>query len=70
MKNAIYLSLIIPVYNIANYIVDCMSSIASQELENCQVLFVDDGSKDESVHVIEHYLQNHPQFNWQIVEVC
>ncbi|MCV3316219.1 glycosyltransferase [Pediococcus ethanolidurans] len=47
-----------------------MSSIASQELENCQVLFVDDGSKDESVHVIEHYLQNHPQFNWQIVEVC
>ncbi|EPC35663.1 glycosyltransferase [Lacticaseibacillus paracasei subsp. paracasei Lpp225] len=67
MKNAIYLSLIIPVYNVANYIVDCMSSIASQELENCQVLFVDDGSKDESVHVIEHYLQNHPQFNWQIV---
>jgi glycosyltransferase involved in cell wall biosynthesis len=67
MNNSTRLSLIIPVYNVATYIADCLSSIAAQALEGCEVVLVDDGSTDDSVRVIEQYLQDHPQANWHIV---
>lgn len=41
-------SVIIPVYNVENYIDDCVESVLQQTYENIEVLLIDDGSTDQS----------------------
>lgn len=41
-------SIIVPVYNVAPYLVRCLTSILAQEYSNIEVLLVDDGSTDKS----------------------
>ena len=43
------ISIIIPVYNAASTIVDCVESVFSQDFEDWELLLVDDGSVDESL---------------------
>lgn len=49
-------SIIIPFYNVKDYIVECAKSIHNQTYKNFEALFVDDGSKDESRVILEEYL--------------
>ncbi|KHL19278.1 CDP-glycerol glycerophosphotransferase [Mumia flava] len=49
------LSVIIPVYNVEDYLAECLDSVLSQSLENLEVIVVDDGSTDDSPAVIERY---------------
>lgn len=42
------LSVIVPVYNVENYLARCVDSILDQTYENLEVLLVDDGAKDSS----------------------
>lgn len=41
-------SVIVPVYNVEKYLVDCVESIIHQSYKNIEVVLVDDGSKDNS----------------------
>lgn len=41
-------SVVVPVYNIAPYIDECVSSICSQTYSDLEIILVDDGSTDES----------------------
>lgn len=43
-----FFSVIIPVYNIENYIECCVESILSQSFNDFEILLIDDGSKDHS----------------------
>lgn len=45
-------SVIIPVYNLEEYIEHCIRSILNQTYKNVEVICVDDGSKDSSAEVI------------------
>lgn len=54
MKN-LQLSIIVPVYNTAEYLVQCIESILSQEYENFELILVDDGSTDNSLVICERY---------------
>jgi len=49
------LSIIIPVYNNELYIDKCLSSILSQSIKNVEIICVDDGSKDNSLKILNHY---------------
>lgn len=49
------ISVIIPCYNLRNEIGRCIESILGQSYRNIEVLVVDDGSKDDSVEVIQSY---------------
>ena len=51
------LSVIIPLYNVEDYIVRAAKSIASQAFEGLEVVVVDDGSTDKSLEVCAKYLQ-------------
>lgn len=48
-------SIIIPFYNVKDYIIDCAESIYNQTYKNFEALFIDDGSKDESRKILEAY---------------
>ena len=51
------ISVIVPVYNVAPYLRQCVDSILSQSYTNLEVLLVDDGSTDESGAICEEYAQ-------------
>lgn len=47
------LSVIVPVYNVENYIQECISSILSINIDDMEVIVVDDGSTDKSIPKIK-----------------
>ncbi|UOY92700.1 glycosyltransferase [Ectobacillus sp. JY-23] len=48
-------SVIIPVYNSAIYLNECIESLLQQTLSECEFIFVNDGSRDNSKQIIESY---------------
>ena len=54
MKN-IFLSIIIPVYNVESYLPRCLDSIENQNVMDYEIILVDDGSKDSSGSICDKY---------------
>lgn len=48
-------SVIVPVYNSSSYIKRCVDAIRSQTYSNLEIILVDDGSKDNSLEMMEEY---------------
>lgn len=48
-------SIIIPVYNAAEYIEECLDSILEQTYKNLEIILIDDGSTDDSIFIIQSY---------------
>ena len=48
-------SVIIPVYNVENYLDFCLSSIVNQSYKNLEIVLVDDGSQDKSPEICDMY---------------
>lgn len=58
------ISVIIPVYNVADYLDEALSSILNQSFANdIEVIMVDDGSTDDSRYIIEEYALDHENFH-------
>lgn len=49
------ISIVIPVYNTQEYIGQCLDSLLSQTYKNLEIICVNDGSKDNSLKILEHY---------------
>lgn len=56
------ISVIIPVYNISKYILECLKSVEKQKTEDCEIIIVDDGSTDESYEIIKNYISTRTQY--------
>ena len=54
MKQPI-ISIIIPVYNVENYLEKCIDSILSQSFKYWEIILIDDGSKDNSGFICDSY---------------
>lgn len=54
-------SIVIPVYNVKNYLPRCMESVFSQTYTNYEAILVDDGSTDGSGELCDHYAQEYAQ---------
>ena len=54
-KNQPKISIIIPVFNTAKYLPDCLNSATSQTYSNLEIILVDDGSTDESGKIADTY---------------
>ena len=48
-------SVIIPAYNIEDYIGRCLDSIISQTYKNLEIIVVDDGSRDHTGEILDNY---------------
>lgn len=48
-------SVIVPVYNVENYLEECLESIIAQTLKNIEIICVNDGSTDRSLEILEFY---------------
>lgn len=48
-------SIIIPVYNVEEYIQECLESVMNQSFKDYEVIVVDDGTKDHSIEKIKDY---------------
>lgn len=48
-------SIIVPVYNVENYIRECLESIKNQTYKDYEVIIVNDGTKDNSIEIAKEY---------------
>ncbi|MGY2295883.1 glycosyltransferase family 2 protein [Pseudomonas yamanorum] len=48
-------SIIVPMYNVENYIERCLASLVAQTYEPIEIIIVDDSSTDNSLNVCERY---------------
>lgn len=49
-------SIILPAYNVANYLDDCLKSVISQTYTNTEIIVVDDGSTDDTARKADDWL--------------
>lgn len=55
------ISIIVPIYNVEQYIKECLDSLAAQTLESIEVLMVNDGTKDCSGEIAKEYAEKWPE---------
>lgn len=53
-------SIIIPMYNVENYIGICLDSVMNQTMQDFEVIIIDDGSKDHSYERALEYQKRYP----------
>ena len=56
------ISIIVPVYNVEEYLEQCLDSIQSQTYKNLEVILVNDGSTDGSKEICEKYCKRDTRF--------
>lgn len=49
------ISIIVPIYNVENYVVKCIKSIIDQSYNNLEIILVDDGSTDMSSEICDKF---------------
>lgn len=54
-REKIKISVIVPVYNVEDYIRECLDSIINQTYRNLEIILVDDGSTDNSGTICDEY---------------
>ena len=47
------ISVIVPVYNVENYLEKCLNSLVNQTLQEIEILVINDGSTDDSQKIID-----------------
>lgn len=51
----VLISAIIPVYNSEEYLEECIKSLINQSLKEIEMIFINDGSRDNSLSILEKY---------------
>ena len=53
------LSIIVPIYNVELYLLDCLKSLESQTVQEFEIIMINDGSTDGSGDIARNYMKNH-----------
>ena len=57
-------SIIVPIYNVENYLRMCLDSIEHQTYSNIEVLLINDGSQDSSGEICQEYVARDSRFRY------
>lgn len=57
MRNMELISIIVPIYNVEQYLDDCLVSILNQTYKNLEIILIDDGSTDNSCKICDKYAE-------------
>lgn len=52
-------SIIVPVYNVAPYLEECLKHLVSQTMQDLEIIAVNDGSTDQSLEILKKYEQQY-----------
>lgn len=55
------LSVVVPVYNVEQYVAACLDSVLAQSHADLEVVVVDDGATDDSAAIVERYAARDPR---------
>ncbi|HIE4547822.1 glycosyltransferase family 2 protein [Proteus mirabilis] len=55
-------SILLPIFNVEDYIIETLVSIEEQSYSNIEVIIIDDGSTDHSYQTVLDYIKNKPIF--------
>ena len=58
------ISIIIPIYNVENYLRQCLDSIIAQTYQNFECLLINDGSPDNSADICNEYVSKDSRFRY------
>lgn len=62
MKIAPKISVIIPVYNVEEYLRDCLDTLINQTMKDIEFICINDGSTDGSLNILNEYASNDDRF--------
>ena len=48
-------SVLIPIYNVADFLAECLNSVLGQTYQNLEIILIDDGSTDQSATICDDY---------------
>lgn len=65
--SAPWVTISIPVYNCESHIENCLKSVIVQTYPHLEILLVDDLGTDNSMKRVEEFIQDHPDFNFQVI---
>ena len=57
-------SIIVPIYNVENYLRQCLDSIQNQTYQNFECLLINDGSPDNSADICREYVSKDSRFRY------
>lgn len=55
------ISIIVPVYNVENYLERCLNSLVNQTLNDIEIIIINDGSPDNSQDIIDDFAKKYPE---------
>ena len=58
------ISIIVPIYNVENYLRQCLDSIQNQTYQNFECLLINDGSPDNSADICREYVEKDARFRY------
>ncbi|WP_051293401.1 glycosyltransferase family 2 protein [Olivibacter sitiensis] len=61
------ISIIIPVYNVENYVLRCLWSVVKQRCSRLQVIIIDDCGNDDSMMIVEDFIRSNAHITWKLV---
>lgn len=63
MREEPLVSIIVPAYNVEEYIEECLDSIIAQTYRNIEIIVVDDGSTDSTGKICDYYCKRDNRIN-------
>ncbi len=55
MNSRVKVSVLVPIYNVEQFLPECLDSLVNQTLKEIEIICINDGSKDDSLKIIKSY---------------
>lgn len=67
-KRNLKFSIVIPVYNTSNFLLECLNSVKSQDYENVEMILINDGSTDASLAICRKFARENHNLHIKIMD--